>query len=1737
MTIPTNGSEGSTPRPLADRRRTPPTPAVPAYDTALPSQLGTIGRFRLDHLVKEGSGVATYAATDTADGLPVILKTVVTKGLSSAVCVRLQHEADVLERLDVAARPLVASGTEGGLFYLVQRRLEGRTLRARLDEGPIGLHDVLRLAIDLLDRLQVVHDRGVLHRDIKPSNVLISNEDTELRAELIDFGLARSSRLDGSVREELVGTARYLAPEAAGLLDLPVDERSDLYSVGALLFECCTGQPRFAGGTVGEVLRQLLNSAPPSLRALGITVPRAWDGALQRLLAKDPDARYQSATSALADLRELSSALEAGIAEPPLTLGRHDLRRTLTEPSFVSRSLELDRLTGMIRQTLAGDGQLVLVEAQSGGGKTRLLDELALHAAREDFWVLRGQGVDHAAQRPFQMLDGVVTGIAANDLDSATMEAVRDHLGDRAGAVVAALPDLAGPLRARPPQGLGPEQYAEARSVDALAALLDSLGSGDHPALVVLDDCQWADGLTISLLARWQAARSDAQSRRVLVVVAFRSEEVAAAHPLRSVGPSEVLALAPFGDDDVRTLCASMAGALPDPALDTIVRLAEGSPFMAAAVLRGMVESGALVSSTSGWAIDSVELSEAQTSRRAALFLARRFDLLEPPTLRLLTAGAVLGKQFELGLASVLAGIDGAVVRTALDDARHRQIIWIDDSTEVGSFTHDKLRETLLDRLEAEDRRQLHLQAAEHIEGLDPSRMFELAYHFDAAGELARALPYAHQVAVRARTQHALDASATHYRIAERASRSMPQLHAEITEGLGDVLTLQGNYAEAATVLEQALALTSDPVGRAVLDGKLGDVAFKRGDQVVARGHLERALGDLGHRVPRTGLGWVLAALREALVQLCHSLVPRLFVGRRSVEGADEEFLAIRMYSRLAYVYWFSAGKIPCAWSHLREMNLAERYPPTLELAQAYSEHAPVMTMVPWYGRGLSYAHRSYEIRRDLGDVWGQGQSLNFHGVVLYAASRYRACIEQCQEAVRVLERTGDRWEQNTATWTMVFAHYRLGELDVATDLARRLYATASSIGDRTAAGVVLSGWARADRGQVPAEHIAAELEHETGDAQTAAEIRLADGLRHLYDGELDAAVDRLTQADGIVRRAGLRQEYVAPVKPWLATALRMQLEQAGAHASSRDRAGRLRHAARVARQADRLSRSYRNNRPHALRERALVADLAGRAGRADRLLLRSLEVALAQEAGYEAALTRVAMARLEAARSASETAGSSLVAAEAALAAVERKATDLDAEVAEPEARDTLSLADRFELLLAVGRRLGAATSPNAVYEGVREAALLLLRGDRCHVVEVADDLGEILTTASGANVQELSHRVLSRAVEQRMPVVDRPGEDADADESMVLAGLKSVLCAPILCDDEVVACFYVTHYEVDDLFGDIELQLAEFIATVAGAALEHVAGSEARFRSLVHNSSDVITIVGADGRITYQSSSIERVFGYRPEEVVGREYSSWLHREASADLMAFLASPSFGPDGTSVVTSMVRHRDGSFRDIETRVTDMLDDPGVRGLVLNSRDISERVELEKQLKHQAWHDWLTGLPNRQRFVDLVDAALADRRRDGGRLAIAFLDLDDFKAINTKFGHPGGDELLALMGQRLAECVRPEDTVARFGGDEFAILLQHADAEAAAQLAARIIAELERPFELGDHEVHARASIGLALSDGTDTSDDLHAMADTAMYVAKRRGRSRYEVFEPAMRDEALERENLHEDLEKAVGR
>ena len=343
-------------------------------------------------------------------------------------------------------------------------------------------------------------------------------------------------------------------------------------------------------------------------------------------------------------------------------------------------------------------------------------------------------------------------------------------------------------------------------------------------------------------------------------------------------------------------------------------------------------------------------------------------------------------------------------------------------------------------------------------------------------------------------------------------------------------------------------------------------------------------------------------------------------------------------------------------------------------------------------------------------------------------------------------------------------------------------------------------------------------------------------------------------------------------------------------------------------------------------------------------------------------------------------------------------------------------------------------------------------------------------------------------------------------------------------------------------ELVDSLEALATQVSLAVEGASLAedlHRRSSEARFRSLVAHASDLITVLDADGVVTYQSPSVERVLGYSVEEIEGTRFELLLAEPDRPRLAHILGSRKGSSVESHAMECSLRRRDGALIQFEVQHTELLDDEHVRGVVLNSRDVSERKVFEEQLAHQAFHDPVTNLANRALFSDRVQHALMRAQRAGATVAVMFIDLDDFKTVNDSLGHQAGDSVLQEVARRLVATVRPTDTVARFGGDEFSVLLDSVqDSADAAEAATRILRMLEVQIEVDGNKVFPGASIGICMAGPERLMPDAEELlrnADLAMYMAKRDTKGSYRMFEPAMHESVLERLELRSDLQLAL--
>ena len=321
----------------------------------------------------------------------------------------------------------------------------------------------------------------------------------------------------------------------------------------------------------------------------------------------------------------------------------------------------------------------------------------------------------------------------------------------------------------------------------------------------------------------------------------------------------------------------------------------------------------------------------------------------------------------------------------------------------------------------------------------------------------------------------------------------------------------------------------------------------------------------------------------------------------------------------------------------------------------------------------------------------------------------------------------------------------------------------------------------------------------------------------------------------------------------------------------------------------------------------------------------------------------------------------------------------------------------------------------------------------------------------------------------------------------------------------------------------------------------------AEAQYRSVVERVPGVVYVAeaGQHGRWHFVSTKIEELLGYTAEEWM-TDPTLWLNRMHPSDRDRMIIAENEDQQRAEAKGRWEYRliaRDGRVVwVIDDEAVISRDDDGrplmVQGILV---DISDRKALENQLRHQALHDPLTGLPNRVLFVDRLSHAIVRRGRGGDGLAVLFVDLDEFKAVNDTLGHAVGDRLLSMVGARLAEVVRAEDTACRLGGDEFAFLLEDAPEGLAERVAGRILSALAEPFSLDGRTASLTASIGIATrhergeGSPSDAADELLRDADTAMYAAKSLGKGRVRVFDRAMEAPAAKRRDLRNALEMAL--
>jgi diguanylate cyclase (GGDEF)-like protein/PAS domain S-box-containing protein len=467
----------------------------------------------------------------------------------------------------------------------------------------------------------------------------------------------------------------------------------------------------------------------------------------------------------------------------------------------------------------------------------------------------------------------------------------------------------------------------------------------------------------------------------------------------------------------------------------------------------------------------------------------------------------------------------------------------------------------------------------------------------------------------------------------------------------------------------------------------------------------------------------------------------------------------------------------------------------------------------------------------------------------------------------------------------------------------------------------------------------------------------------------------------------------------------------------------------------------------------------------------------------------------------------------------------------------------------------------PEEIDNGIREALETVgkfINADRSYVYVFSDDrksarMAYDWTAADGASSSDRLVAVadfpwtMQRLLKFQHIAIDvdeMPDEAANERLAYEAAGNRSVVVVPMVYNRETLGVLGVGSGSSlnwsEEVVALLRITGEIFINALQRNRVERaLRESEARYRLMAENSTDIISRTTTSGVILYASDACRRLLGYDPPELVGKSIYEFMHPEDREETrhLSFLINETT----PTTYTYRLMKKSGAAVWFETtsRSVRNLSTNQVDEFISVSRDITERKIVEEQIEHQAYHDALTGLPNRRLFRDRLTIALAHARRMDTPLAVVFLDLDRFKDVNDSLGHSFGDELLKAIAIRLKTALRQEDSIARMGGDEFTILIANLKTpNDAAKIAQKILEVVAQPLRIEGTEVFITTSVGIALfpNDG-DTAEALLKNADHAMYRANEAGPNLVQLFTPSMNSRAMERMSLENSLRYAIER
>ncbi|MCU0848559.1 MAG: SpoIIE family protein phosphatase [Spirochaetes bacterium] len=1042
-----------------------------------PGLTSLFDRYEIDRMLAEGCISVVYLAHEQGEPeRKLALKVLKDKSISNRIedLIRFNSEVSITSGL---SHPnivkVIDAGNMNNQNYILMEYLEGHSLDKLLDAG-FSVNEIIEIAMQVSRALDYVHGNRIIHRDIKPSNIIVRRDKSlpgELSVKLIDFGLSQIKEYSAiSDPDEIVGTFSYMSPEQSGALKRQVDERSDLYSLGVILFQLLAGELPFKSDNISSLIHSHIAVMPVIHKKFSPDMPDVLWKIVLKLLEKEPEKRYQSARGLLNDLKRFRDGFM------DFTPGEYDRVIKLSFRSgLVGRDDELNFLKKMYGRTLKGNGGICLIGGEAGMGKTRLAEEIRPQVFPTGGMFIESRCYKSVNRIPYGPFRDALNVYAASyrkrpewersEISSRIRGELKDlgqiaiQLNPAMREIIGECPDLV---------QLEPDREIQ-RFMMISARLFKIIGEIEGALVFLIDDFQWADEGTYSLLLEMSQT---IEKVPVLIFCTFRTEELTENHSMSKFVSrakesgyhiTEML-LKPLNETGMGKL---VSGLLYQKEADTvgitelIYRKTNGNPFFAIELLKQMIDEKAIVYNQDRWNFDPSVFRKIEISQKLIDVIIKRISFLSDDEKDLLACASVMGRTIRTDILIGMDRLKRCVNRKDPDGTisfvlngnvpDHKRVVGMIDNVislqlmerdmqEKGllSFSHEKIKEIFYSGLDPQRRRDLHFIAATVLEGLyDGERdemQFDLAYHFIECNCPSKTLQYAFPAAMKAKGSYANNEAIKYFTVVNdildgevasgKATSENLELWIKSHKELGEIYLTIGVLDRAIGLYNSILTRIESKYDKVLIYRQICLAYFKMGDWVQCEKYGRLGLRLLGERLPINSVYLHTRIIKELAVHVLHIVFPGVFRRNPRTAPGRKSTLKVFLYSTMNWMYILSDLK-KFINSILRMLNISEsRIGESKELGQSLGAFASMCMAIPYFNLAHKFHRLSIDMRRRNGDEWGVGQSLQWSGYCYSWQGNYKESNDEFTRGLEIFRRIGDLWEIGMILGGMFYNDY-----------------------------------------------------------------------------------------------------------------------------------------------------------------------------------------------------------------------------------------------------------------------------------------------------------------------------------------------------------------------------------------------------------------------------------------------------------------------------------------------------------------------------------------------------------------------------------------------------------------------------------------------------------------------------------------------------------------------------------------